>query len=110
MREKLIEGFKDKGSPDMKYYAFDWDDNIVHMPTKIIVKTDVGNEVGMSTDDFAEHRHQIGKKPFDYLENTEAQFDQSYLYDKIRFEGCRPSFSTEFIKEKFFIVELLQKM
>ena len=39
MREKLTEGFKDKGSPDMKYYAYDRDDNIVHMPTKIIVKT-----------------------------------------------------------------------
>ena len=50
----------------MKYYAFDWDDNIVHMPTKIIVKTDDGKEVGMSTDDFAEYRHDLGKKPFNY--------------------------------------------
>jgi hypothetical protein len=34
----LREGFDDVGTPDMKYYAFDWDDNIMMMPTKIIVK------------------------------------------------------------------------
>ena len=47
MRTKITEGFKGEGSPDLKYYAFDWDDNIVHMPTKIIVKTEDGDEVGM---------------------------------------------------------------
>jgi hypothetical protein len=36
------------------------------MPTKIIVKDENGDEVGMSTDDFAEHRHHFGKEPFDY--------------------------------------------
>lgn len=70
MRKKLREGFKGEGSPDMKYYAFDWDDNIVHMPTKIVVQDEDGNEVGMSTDDFAEHRHHIGKEPFNYKGNT----------------------------------------
>jgi len=40
------------------------------MPTKIIVKDDSGNEVGMSTDDFAEYRHMIGKEPFDYKGST----------------------------------------
>ena len=70
MKQQIKEGFKGEGSPDMKYYAFDWDDNIVHMPTKIMVKTDDGEEIGMSTDDFAEHRHDIGKKPFDYQGNT----------------------------------------
>jgi hypothetical protein len=53
MKRQLIEGFKGEGTPDMKYYAFDWDDNIVHMPTKIVLKTEDGDEVGMSTDDFA---------------------------------------------------------
>jgi hypothetical protein len=64
MKKNLTEGFKEEGSPDMKYYAFDWDDNIVHMPTKIMVKTEGGDEVGMSTDDFAEYRHHLGKSPF----------------------------------------------
>jgi hypothetical protein len=70
MRKEYTEGFQSESTPDMKYYAFDWDDNIVHMPTKIIVKDDSGNEVGMSTDDFAEYRHMIGKGPFDYKGST----------------------------------------
>jgi hypothetical protein len=96
MKRNLTEGFKGEGTPDLKYYAFDWDDNIVHMPTKIIVKTDEGEEVGMSTDDFAEHRHQIGKKPFDYKGNTIVNFaadpfrnfrtegDKDFLVDAMR--------------------------
>jgi len=58
----------------MKYYAFDWDDNIVHMPTKIILKTEDGDEIGMSTDDFAEYRSEIGKKPFKYKGKTVVGF------------------------------------
>jgi hypothetical protein len=50
----------------MKYYAFDWDDNIMNMPTKIILKDDDGDEVGMSTEDFAEYRTEIGKEDFEY--------------------------------------------
>ena len=70
MKRHIKEGFDEKGTPDMKYYAFDWDDNIVHMPTKIVLKTEEGDEVGMSTDDFAEHRHHIGKEPFQYKGET----------------------------------------
>jgi hypothetical protein len=70
MNRQLKEGFKGDGTPDMKYYAFDWDDNIVHMPTKIMVKTEGGDEVGMSTDDFAEYRHDLGKNPFQYKGKT----------------------------------------
>jgi len=70
MNRELKEGFTEEGTPDMKYYAFDWDDNIVHMPTKIMVKTEGGDEVGMSTDDFAEYRHDLGKNPFQYKGKT----------------------------------------
>ena len=96
MRTNITEGFKGEGSPDLKYYAFDWDDNIVHMPTKIIVKDEDGNEVGMSTDDFAEHRHHIGKKPFDYkgqtivgfaenpFRNFRTEGDKDFLVDAMR--------------------------
>lgn len=66
----LSEGFDDVGTPDMKYYAFDWDDNILQMPTEIIVLSDDGDEIGMSTEDFAEYRVQIGKEPFKYKGNT----------------------------------------
>ena len=67
--------------PTMKYYAFDWDDNIVHMPTKIMVKTEDGDEIGMSTDDFAEYRHQLGKEPFEYEGHTIVNFDEDAFRD-----------------------------
>jgi hypothetical protein len=47
------------------------------MPTKILVKDESGNEVGMSTDDFAEFRHQIGKEPFNYKGNTIVGYSDS---------------------------------
>ena len=62
----LISEGIEEGQPDLKYYAFDWDDNIVVMPTQIILKTDEGNEIGMSTEDFAEYRQNIGVEPFEY--------------------------------------------
>jgi len=77
MKKIFTEGFKSEGTPDLKYYAFDWDDNIVHMPTKILVKDESGNEVEMSTDDFAEFRHQIGKEPFNYKGNTIVGYSDS---------------------------------
>jgi hypothetical protein len=96
MKRQLREGFKGEGTPDMKYYAFDWDDNIVHMPTKIILKTDDGDEVGMSTDDFAEYRSKIGKEDFEYNGDTIVGFgedpfknfrtagDKDFLVDAMR--------------------------
>lgn len=74
MKKKLSEGFINKSTPDMKYYAFDWDDNIVHMPTKIVLKNENGDEVGMSTDDFAEYRGKIGKENFNYKGNIIVGF------------------------------------
>ena len=37
-KKRIIEGIDEEGSPDMKYYAFDWDDNIMTMPTKVRLK------------------------------------------------------------------------
>ena len=96
MKRQIKEGFKGENTPDMKYYAFDWDDNIVHMPTKIVLKTEDGDEVGMSTDDFAEYRGIIGKEPFEYNGETIAGFgedpfrnfrtagDKDFLVDAMR--------------------------
>ena len=93
MKRQLIDGFKGEVTPDMKYYAFDWDDNIVHMPTKIVLKTEDGDEVGMSTDDFAEYRSKIGKEDFDYngdiivdfaeepFRNFRTEGDKNFLVD-----------------------------
>jgi hypothetical protein len=82
----------------MKYYAFDWDDNIVHMPTKIMLKSDDGDEVGMSTDDFAKYRHDIGKKPIEYngkkivgfadnaFRNFRTEGDKQFIIDSMKAE------------------------
>ena len=79
----ISEGFKDETTPTMKYYAFDWDDNIVHMPTKIILKDENGDEVGMSTEDFAEYRTEVGKDPFDYKGKTIVGFaDKPFRFFK----------------------------
>lgn len=67
---KLVEGFREDSTPDMKYYAFDWDDNIVYMPTEIILIDEYNDEVGMSTHDFAKYRSNIGKNEFKYRGTT----------------------------------------
>ena len=67
---RIVEGLDPDKLPDHKYYAFDWDDNVMNMPTQIMVQDEKGNEVGMSTEDFAEHRHDLGKKPFVYNGKT----------------------------------------
>ena len=74
-KRRLIEGFDEEGTPDMKYYSFDWDDNIAIMPTKIMLKDEDGEIVGMSTEDFAEYRTEIGKEPFEYEGHTIVGFD-----------------------------------
>lgn len=50
----------------LKLFALDWDDNILRMPTKIYLKTESGNPIGMSTEDFATYREKIGKEPFEF--------------------------------------------
>jgi hypothetical protein len=87
------EGFTEQGTPDLKYYAFDWDDNIVFMPTKIMLIDVNGEEVGMSTHGFAQYRHLIGKQEFDYeghtikdyatnpFRNFRVEGDQQFLND-----------------------------
>lgn len=66
---------------DLRLYALDWDDNILRMPTKIYLKDDNGNVIGMATDDFAEYRHLIGKEPFQYQGSTIVSFDDDAFRD-----------------------------
>jgi hypothetical protein len=73
----VSEGITEAGTPDMKYYAFDWDDNIMNMPTKIILKNKEGDEVGMSTEDFAHYRSMIGKEDFQYEGETIVGFGEN---------------------------------
>jgi len=85
MKFETKEGFTEEGTPDMKYYAFDWDDNIMYMPTKIVLMDDEGFEIGMSTEDFAHHRMDIGKNPFDYEGRTIVDFAENpFRYFRVK--------------------------
>lgn len=81
VREIISEIITDQMKPTMKYYAFDWDDNLMYMPTKIYTKDDEGKVVGMSTEDFAEYRTEIGKEPFEYEGHTIVGFDENPFRD-----------------------------
>ena len=81
VKEIISEIIQDQLKPTMKYYAFDWDDNLMYMPTKIYLKDDNGKSVGMSTEDFAEYRTEIGKEPFNYEGNTIVGFDEDAFRD-----------------------------
>lgn len=81
VRQIISEIINDQMKPTMKYYAFDWDDNLMYMPTKIYTKDDKGDVVGMSTEDFAEYRTEIGKEPFEYEGHTIVGFDENPFRD-----------------------------
>ena len=87
LKEEYREGqFQDASGSDYKvyellYYAFDWDDNILHMPTEIFLSNDKGEEVGMSTQDFAEYRSIIGVENFEY----NGQVITGYAKDSFRY-------------------------
>ena len=85
MKFYLVENFKEEVTPELKYYAFDWDDNILTMPTKIILQDENGEEVGMSTEDFAEYRVKLGVEPFEYKGKTIVGFAD----DPFRFFGTK---------------------
>lgn len=95
MRVYLIETVREEFTPDTVYMAFDWDDNILTMPTQIVLLDDNGKEVYMSTEDFAEHRHQIGVEPFEY----KGKMVVSYADDPYRF------FSTK--GDKRFLMDVM---
>lgn len=52
------------------YHCFDWDDNLIYMPTNIIMfnKKD-SSEIILSTEDFAHYRTDIGQDKAFYTEN-----------------------------------------
>jgi hypothetical protein len=81
VKEIISEIIQDQMKPTMKYYAFDWDDNLMYMPTKIYLKDEDSNSVGMSTEDFAEYRSEVGKEPFEYEGHTIVGFDNDAFRD-----------------------------
>ena len=72
------------GKGTLLFYAFDWDDNILNMPTEIMVQTKDGEEVGMSTADFAVYRSKIGKEEFEYDGKTIVSLDYNTAFRNFR--------------------------
>lgn len=65
----------------LKYYWFDWDDNLKFMPTNIYLLVN-GEEVWVSTKDFAELRHEIGKWKYELLPDWNSFRDFTELGDE----------------------------
>lgn len=67
----MIKKFKqfvneNKQLPLRKYYSFDWDDNILKMPTKIImIENKTGKKIQVSTEDFVEYRNNPNYSTFE---------------------------------------------
>ena len=82
LAKKILKEVVDQKSTNYasKYYAFDWDDNLMKMPTKIYFKDEDGDVVGMSTEDFAKYRTLIGN-PFDYEGQTIVGYDTEPFRD-----------------------------
>jgi len=80
------------------FYCFDWDDNILNMPTEIMLQTKDGNEVGMSTSDFAIYRSKLGKEEFEYKGDTIVGLDYSTAFRNFRDEADTEIFKKDVSK------------
>lgn len=80
------------------YYAFDWDDNILRMPTEIMVQTEDGNEIGMSTADFAIYRSKIGKENFEYNGHIIVGLDYNIAFKNFRDDADSGIFKKDVIR------------
>ena len=49
VKQIISEIIHDQMKPTMKYYAFDWGDNLMYMPTKIYLIDDKGKSVGIES-------------------------------------------------------------
>lgn len=66
--KKYLQFIKENNSSTLKYYCFDWDDNILHMSTKIHMKHLLNGEwvdESVSTEDFARLRTDSNWKSYD---------------------------------------------
>jgi len=80
-----MEKTKTKHKKTLKYYMYDWDDNILEMPTMIHVDKKVDKNwegVDITTPEFREVRHHL----FDYYENGNKNSNWRFRNDN-RFES-----------------------
>ncbi len=64
----------------LKYYAFDWDDNLLNMSTQIYLDY-LWEEKWISTSKFAEVRHLIGQGEYDLLDDNKSFRDFTVEWD-----------------------------
>jgi hypothetical protein len=50
----------------LKYYLFDWDDNLLYMPCQIYLMDVTGKEISISTAEYAQIKEQLKKGSIDY--------------------------------------------
>ena len=90
---QIIKEYIDSKEP-VKVYAFDWDDNIMFMPTKIIAISDNGQEVGIGTEEFAHYRGKLNdKEPFEFEGHTLVGYAEN------PFRNFRPEGDAQFLKD-----------
>ena len=92
----IKEDSSDKGK--LFFYCFDWDDNILNMPTEIMVQTKDGDEIGMSTSDFAINRSKIGNEEFEYNDEIVVGLDYTTAFRNFRDEADPEIFKKDVIK------------
>ena len=73
---------------ELQYYSFDWDDNLLHMPSKIYLLKN-WEKVAVSTMDFAKVRKEIWKGEYVLLPGDES------------FVDFRPEWDKKFFKDSF---------
>jgi hypothetical protein len=93
MIKRYIDFIKESNNSEhLLYYAFDWDDNILMMPTKILMEKRVGDEwieEYVSTAEFAEVRGDVENwrvnysKAFDEFRDNGPRGDNAFLEDVI---------------------------
>ena len=71
------------------YHCFDWDDNLIFMPTNIVLFHKEGTEeVVMTTEDFALHRGDIGKD-IPFFLDAKGNFSQKETKNKRSFKDYK---------------------
>jgi len=81
------------------YYSFDWDDNLLSMPTEIILLNSYGEEIGINTKDFSKHRNDVGVRPFVYNGHTIVGYP--IKNDNIDLDSAFRNFSDDYDPEVF---------
>ena len=109
------EAITPEGKVKLSYYSFDWDDNLIEMPTKIVFK-DVKNRGVKEVDrhSFAEIRTKLPELGLEYLPNDGAfinfrdndEANESFISDAVKAPTAKawPAFVKAINTASFFAI------